>query len=114
MTYEDYKSAHPAYREHDNLCRFIRDCYKKGRISNEDTEAVFEEFTRITDDAGFTATAGFEGKYADNQGARLELDEASIAVIRHTTHAMRKKLLELHPELADEVRGLEAGPQQER
>ena len=114
MAFEDYKSAHPAYRENDRLSDFVLDCRARGRISNADTQAVFDELVRIAEASGFTATAGFGGKYVENQGARLGLDDASTAVIRHTTHAMRKKLLELHPELADEVRRLEAEPGQAR
>jgi hypothetical protein len=94
--YEDEKSHHPVYREHDRLSEFVSGCYWRfGKISLEDKNAVFAEFVRVTDDAGIT---------------QLGLDEASIAVLRHATHAMRRKLLELHPELAEEVRGLDTGP----
>jgi hypothetical protein len=95
MPFEDDKSAHPVYREHDLLSDFIMSCYVKKRISREEMNAVFQEFVDLTDNAGIN---------------KLELDDASIAVLRHTNHAMRRKLLELHPELADEVRGMDSGP----
>ena len=103
MSFKDDKSEHPAYRDLDSIADFVSKCWHAGRISREDKELVFEEFVRITNEAGFTANS------PGDRGARLGLDEASIAVVRHAAHVMRRKLLELHPELTEEVRGLGGG-----
>ena len=95
----------PGLSMHDRLADFVRKSYFAKRIPRENKEAVFNEFVRITNDAGFTAN------FPGDEGSRLELDDASIAVVLHATHAMRRKLLELHPELAEELRSAEQGPQ---
>jgi hypothetical protein len=88
---------HPLHEKFLRINALVVRLEEAGLITPADRNAIFQRYVDIVIyDAGILGV-----DYSD---------PAHPPVVRHALHAMERKLVELHPELRDQVEALDGGP----